>query len=109
MENQRKIAKLIKKRVFIIPVRFVELTKNHNAALLLSQILYWSDKGRDEWFFKSYKSWEEEIFLTEYQVRNAGKILKKLELIDTKVKLVKGITTLHYKLDMERLISILGG
>ncbi len=58
----------------VIPRPYVDFCKgDHLAALLLSQILYWSDRtdDKDGWFAKSYDDWEKELGMTEYQVRRA--------------------------------------
>jgi hypothetical protein len=58
----------------VIPRAFIALCNgNHLQALLLSQILYWSDRSKDTdgWFAKSYEDWFEELCMTEYQVRRA--------------------------------------
>lgn len=43
---------------------------DHNAAILLNQILYWSDRTTDPdgWFYKTYAQWESELRFSPYQV-----------------------------------------
>jgi hypothetical protein len=59
---------------------YVNLTGSLEAALLLAQIIYWSDRAKESggWIAKSYAEWYEEIALSEYQVRTAMKALKPL-------------------------------
>ena len=47
---------------------------DHLAALLLSQILYWSDRTSDPdgWFAKSYADWHDEVALTERQIKRSA-------------------------------------
>lgn len=68
---------------------------------LLSQMLYWSDRGGDSegWFYKSYADWEEETFLTEYQVRKITKKFEDLGFLETKLKKANGAPTLHYRIN----------
>jgi len=85
-----------------IPREFINITEDINSALLLSQLLYWTSKSKnDGWIYKTYKDWNEEIGLSEYQVRLATKKLKSLHLVETKIKKANGNPTLHYRLDTE--------
>lgn len=56
---------------------FVTLTGSVNAAIMLSQAYYWSDKGQDPagWFYKTMKDWEEETGLSRTEQDNARKKL----------------------------------
>lgn len=92
-------------RHITIPRIYLELTNDYPTAALLNQMIFWSDKTkrRDGFFYKTYKDWEEETFLSEYQVRRASKALKKLGFLETKLKKANGSPTLHYKLDMDVL------
>lgn len=84
-----------------VPVVFLELFEEYNTAVLLNQIIYWSDKTsrKDGYFYKTYQDWQEEIYLSEYQVRKSVKKLKELGFLETSVKKANGNPTLHYKLD----------
>lgn len=92
-------------RHITIPKIYLELTNDYPTAALLNQMIFWSDKTKrqDGFFYKTYKEWEEETFLSEYQVRRASKVLKELGFLETKVKKANGAPTLHYKLDMDVL------
>jgi len=83
---------------------YVNLTGSLETALLLAQIIYWSDRTRDKagWFAKSYKEWHDEIALSEYQVRNAAKTLAAFG-VETKLKKFNGSPTLHYRLKSDIL------
>lgn len=86
-----------------VPKIFVELVGDYNTAILLNQIIFWSDKTKrkDGLFYKTYKEWQEEIYLTEYQVRRSVKLLKELGLIDTELKRANGSPTVHYRYNEE--------
>lgn len=87
-----------------VPAVFLELFEEYNTSVLLNQIIYWSDKTsrKDGYFYKTYQEWEEEIYLSEYQVRRSLKKLKELGFLETAVKKANGNPTVHYKLDIER-------
>lgn len=57
---------------------FVKLTGSVNAALMLSQALYWSKKTKDTdgWFYKTETQWEAEIYLSRREQQVARKRLK---------------------------------
>ena len=110
MSNYENIASLIssfsgQERYFTVPRVYVELVSDFNTAILLNQIVFWSDKSKrkDGYFYKSYVEWEEETTLTEYQVRRSSKILKDMGIIETILKRANGSPTLHYKVNMEKL------
>jgi hypothetical protein len=83
---------------------YVDLTGGLETALLLSQIIYWSDRATmdDGWFAKTYEEWEKEICLSKYQVSKSAKALEKFG-VETKVKKFKGSPTVHYRLDLPTL------
>lgn len=56
---------------------FVKLTGSINAALMLSQAMYWRKKTKDEngWFYKSRDEWEEETGMTRREQESARKKL----------------------------------
>ena len=114
MSNYEAIKALIaqtsgQKNTLTIPKIYVELTGSLTTALLLNQIVFYSDKSKrsDGYFYKTYKEWEEEILLTERQVRNSVNKLKKMGLVETKVMKANGSPTVHYKLDYDKLVELI--
>lgn len=110
MDNRQMISNLIvsysgQQRTINIPVLYLELLEDYNVAVMLNQLIYWSDKSsrNDGYFYKTYKEWQEEVFLSQYQVKKAVDKLKKLELVETKLKKSYGSPTLHYKVNMQNL------
>jgi len=83
----------------IIPRAYIDVTGSIEDALLLSQIIYWTDRTKMEngWFAKSYAEWTDEIALSKYQVVAATKRLKDAG-IETMVKKFNGYPTVHYRL-----------
>lgn len=110
MNNYESISSLIssfsgQERHFAIPRVYVELVSDFNTAILLNQIVFWSDKSKrkDGYFYKTYVEWEEETTLTEYQVRRSSKVLKDMGIVETVLKKANGSPTLHYKVNMDKL------
>lgn len=104
MSYQQDIFNLItrfagQENILSVPRVFCEATGSLEAGMLLSQLLYWSDKGHDPdgWFYKSYVEWSEHLFLTEYQVRKFSKQFEEAGFLETKLKKVNGSPTLHYR------------
>lgn len=103
--NHKQVINLIKSltgqaNVLTIPRVFMEYTGSLDAALFLSQILYWSDKGDEEgWFYKTYLEWKKELCLGEYEIRKSIKLLRDDKgIIETKIKKANGNPTLHFRL-----------
>lgn len=108
VNNSKRIRQILnsisgQERIITTPKIYVELLGDYNTAILLNQIIFWSDKSKrkDGYFFKTYDEWEEELCLTKYQVRRSTEKLKKLGFVETKIKKANGSPTLHYKFDSE--------
>lgn len=58
---------------------FVGVTGSVNAAVMLSQAVYWSERTTDPegWFWKTQEEWQEETGLTRYEQEGARGALKK--------------------------------
>lgn len=88
--------------ILAIPRVFIEFTGDHITALLLNQILYWSDRTTDPdgWFYKTAAEWKDELCISPYQLSRAMKSLKELG-IKTKLQKVNGAPCTHYSVDFE--------
>ena len=109
------------KTLVLCPTAFVKLLHgDHPAAILLSQILYWSDRTQDPdgFFYKSYRNWQTETGLSETQVRriiNGDSRVQTTQItlrdlgVETKLKKVKstGAPTLWYRINQARFLSVL--
>lgn len=86
--------------------RLVDLTDNVKAALLLSQSIYWSRRGRDigindGWFHKTAEQWTLETGLSVKEQQSAREQLRKLALLeDQRMGLP---AKLHFRLDLDEL------
>ena len=114
MSNYEAIKALIvqtsgQKNTLTIPKIYVELTGDLTTALLLNRIAFYSNKSKrnDGFFYKTYKDWEQEILLTERQVRNSANKLKRIGLIETKIMKANGPPTVHYKLNYDKLVDLI--
>jgi hypothetical protein len=89
-----------------IPVIYVDLTRDLPSALILSRIVYLSDKSNssDGWFYKSYSAWGEETRLSEHQVRRVMAYLGSLNLIETCLRQANGAPVCHYRVRWDTLI-----
>ncbi len=86
---------------------FVELTGSVQAAIMLSQAIYWSKRTKDSdgWFYKTASDWEDETGLTRREQDTARKHLKETGFWIEKLKGVPATT--NYKVDHEKLYSSL--
>lgn len=75
--------------------------------VFLAQLLYWSDKGRNGEFYKTYKEWEEEIFLSKYEVSKAAKQCVEMGFLETSVRKANGNPTVHYRILQEKFIDVI--
>jgi hypothetical protein len=111
MSNHSNIIGLIKAisgqaNVLTIPRIFVTLTKgNHRAALILSQCIYWSDKGNnpDGWFYKTFSEWRIETGVPRGGIETSIKAISKW--VETDVRKVGNTPKNHYKINLEMLAS----
>lgn len=91
--------------VLTIPRPYLEITDDVTAALVLNQMIYYSSitKRKDGFFYKSYKEWEEETTLTQFQIKRITDKLKKMGFVETKLKKASGSPTIHYKVSIESI------
>lgn len=77
---------------------FKRFTGSTNATLLLSQIIYWSNRTTDPngWFYKTGEDFEEETTLTRKEQLTARNILKQLGWLEEELKGVPA--TLYFRL-----------
>jgi hypothetical protein len=112
LSNYTAIREVIKRfsgqeNTFVVPKMYVQYTGDLTTAVLLNQIVFYSDKSKrtDGYFYKSYKEWEEDICLTERQVRHSVNKLKEKNVLETKLMKANGSPTVHYKLDYDKLVE----
>lgn len=86
---------------------YVEYMGSLDGGIFLQQLIFWSDKSsrEDGFFYKTYKEWQEEVCLSEYNVRKHTKKLAEKGFLKTALKKANGSPTLHYKFDMNRFLK----
>ncbi len=89
--------------VIAVPRIFISLTGSASLALLLSQLLYWSERTtrRDRFVYKSNRDWFEEVGASRYDVDQ----FKTLPYVETKVKRANNYPTTHYRLRIDVLVD----
>ena len=111
--NKTQVINLIKqltgqKNLLTTPSLFIRALGDMNAGVLLGQILYWQDRTtrEDGYFWKSRRDWNDELGLSEDQVRRATRILKRASCgLETKVLKAKGSPTVHYRLNEDKFLA----
>lgn len=80
---------------------FVTITGSVNAALMLSQAIYWSKRTNDPegWFYKTQKDWQEETGISRHELGTARKLLAAV----LEEKLAGMPATVHYRVSAEKL------
>lgn len=90
---------------------FVDVCGSVTAALLLSQILYWSKRTKDPdgWFWKTQDDWKEETGLSRYEQEGARAVLRKLKILEEKKEAQPPSWrhTLYFRLNKVRLVELL--
>jgi hypothetical protein len=79
---------------------FIYLTGSINAALFLSQALYWAHRTTlpDRWFYKTGEDWQKETGLTRTQLETARKLLRKFKWYQEELR---GLPArLYYRIDV---------
>lgn len=85
------------------------MTGSINAALFLSQSVYWHSRTKDPdgWFYKSRAEWLEETGMKRTEQENARKRLVSLGLLD---EVLKGTPArLYYRVNMDAISDLLVG
>jgi len=100
----------------------IEIMGDLAGASFLTQLRYWfspatkSDtKGQSRvkikregklWLAKRDDEWWDECYVTPKQVRRIKELLVKLEIVEIKVFKFKGVTTVHYHLDLQKYTEL---
>jgi hypothetical protein len=87
---------------------FVDWTGSVNAALILSQLIYWSKRttNPEGWVYKTAAQWEQETRLTKREQMRARGRLRECGLVEEKVKKANGSPTVHFRIVEERLRAL---
>lgn len=112
MDNEKIISDMLKKistseQDIKIPSVYLEMLGDYNSAIMLEKIIQHSQesKSNDGYFQKSYKEWKDEVYLSQYQVKKAVDKLKKMGLVETKLKKLADSPILHYRPNILEIAS----
>ena len=96
--------------VIVVHRHLVYFTGSLEAAMMLSQLMYWTERATlaDGWIAKSDSEFKDELHLTRYSVRTAREKLEELMLVKTEKRMFSGRMTLHYQLNYQRLVDLWG-
>lgn len=85
---------------------FVTLTGSVNAALMLSQAVYWQKRNKDGgWWFQTQGKWEDETGLSRREQDTARRDLRKSPFWNEELRGLPG--KMHYSVDLEMLMDSL--
>ena len=94
---------------------FVDITGSINAALMLSNAIYWTNRlppERDGWFYKTREEWQAETGLTRHEQDKARQQLTSIGILETrraKISETESITALWFRINLDRLNQYLNG
>lgn len=77
-------------------------------AIVLDQIIFWSDKSTDDeegWFHKSYEEWQEEITIPKTTLVRIFLHFESLDFMERKTKVVRGVRKLFIKANVSKIIN----
>ncbi len=82
-----------------VPRAFIELTGDTDSALLLSQLLYWTERAASPqgWVYKSRDDWRLELGLNRYRLDRARRRLRDLGVLEEAHHLVGSRRILHLR------------
>jgi hypothetical protein len=84
---------------------FVDVTGSVTAALMLSQAVYWSDKGDDDgWFWKKQAEWEKETGLSRREQDTARLRLRQLGVLEEDLR--KMPARLYFRINFDTLYKL---
>lgn len=107
MSQHRRMIDLIKSfsgqaNVLTIPRVYIDLTGDLEAALVLSQCVYWSDKSSNRHgFYKTAAEWYSELHLTRKKLDRCLKQISRW--VKVSVHKANGAPTRHFKVNVQAL------
>ena len=82
---------------------------DYEAAVFLSQIIYWSDKSylEDGWIYKTDAEWEKELFIKERKLRRLKDYLVAKGYIEMRLLHRNGVPVCHWRVTVKVIDSLL--
>jgi len=107
--NQSLIAQFSGQKNYITtPKIYCKLTQCLNKAYVLNQIIFYSSHSSycsDDWFYKSYAEWLEEVFVKERTLRTYFKEFVDEGWIEMRIAKIKGVRTPFFRPMMENITN----
>jgi len=98
-------SEIIKDRPVAYHPDFAKALGSVQTALFLSQLLYWSDKGKNGWIYKTQQEFYEETGLSRREQETARRKLKERGILEEKYQ---GIPRkLYYKVNFQKLAEVM--
>ena len=97
------------RHVLVVPAALMALTGDLHSALLMSQLLYWTDRTSlaDGWVYKTREDWCRELFMTPHVLSRCRAQLRALNLIEESHHLVNNRRVLHMRIRTSHTIATL--
>jgi hypothetical protein len=107
MDDERRIIRSLLQKPIAFNPMFARVTGSVTSGLLLSQLFFWSDKGKDPdgWIYKTSEEIESETTLTRHEQESARRRLQQVKVCEIKVKGVP--PTMHYRIDFDALCNLI--
>jgi hypothetical protein len=90
-----------------VPRLYALMMGSLDGGAFLNQLIFWSDKGDDGWFWKSDGDFANDICVTPYSIRKSRDACIKAGFLETKIAKVGGAPTLHYYFLLDTFIEAL--
>jgi len=111
--NQREVIGIIESflgqaNILTTPrIVLILLDNNHDAAIFVSQLLYWQSRTKDGWVAKSYDEWEHEIGIKRWTLRRIIRWLREKGLVRVEFRKFAGRPVLHFNVNREKFLESL--
>jgi hypothetical protein len=111
-EEIKELVKRISGRDSVISIQrvYLDIFSDLHDAAVLSQCVFWSDKGRydDGWFYKSLPEWRSEIGIKRSSLETAINHLEACGVVETEVRSggKHNSPTMHYRVNMDNLTNL---
>ena len=103
---QKLVARVLGTRPIAFNPDLGRILKSAKAGLLLSQLLFWYEKGHDpEWIYKTIEEMHRETVLTREEQDSAIKICIEKRVLEVKLKGIPAKR--HFKLNIKKIVELL--
>ncbi len=105
-EHQKLIEEILKTRPIAFNADLANALGSAKAGLLLSQLLYWHEKGfNPEWTYKTIEEMKKETALSRDEQKTAIKICEKFGVLEKKIMGIPARR--HFKVNMKKITELL--